>query len=616
VRHSQMSRAGLHHLHSATKFMRSRRWAYVTRDTKSADLLGQSFRAYRSLVAKEGRLRTRSVAFEARISARRQHRRMCGWALCSRELYRSSNPVGGPARVFMAWVTAHQQEVSKVRGLTRLAFNQHMNACAFVWESWRELTVNHRGFRQAERAHRASRYARAGLGGLRVWSHWAGRRRRNRHVAREHQSRCDLRSLLPYFRDWRREVRNASAASIICANSGLNNLRPCWRAWRSTAATATHRQRCGDAFQSLRSAQTTREILDVWSRTAAKHSRVRKLVIRLERISQRWISESQWRSRVVKDPTLWTMFSRFSQAVDNPRSALSSSEPLASVQSQAFETLVSLIWQRQQLSVALGRLKGYSQPWLLGTWCNGDTPLLPLGSPYHRQTEIRLEAMIARLEAERSPEQAASFYALAYAGASCDSAVGNNIMTIAENKPGRRQVAHMQALSDLMVVYRPEWPSTRAVSSVLSKHRLITHRSASSTADRVRVPALNLSGCHWTAERIRCAPTSAAIADEREPRHGRRPVGRWGGAGAWVEDDLISPASEEPEQNQMIGRGCGYPSRPAMNFAPQAEIGYAGSSASPSFCAEASPHFGPRGTFGNADGVSRCLVGTRAITAM
>jgi len=216
---------------------------------------------------------------------------------------------------------------------------------------------------------------------------------------------------------------------------------------------------------------------------------------------------------------------------------------------------------------------------------------------------MRLEAMAMRLEDEQSAEHVASIYASAYANVTGQRNTDDRIMVFADHQRSVRQRNYMwYTLSDLLVVCRPEWPSTQGVAaSILFRHPTVAHRSYSdrynrdgcgaspvaSVTDRIRVPRLNLTNGFEATERSRYAPTMAR-AESPDVHRSRRPAGRWG-VGAALEDSF-SAFSAEPERRQLFGD---HP-RPRPNLEPQPQLGYLESSACPSFCVEASPHFGPR----------------------
>ncbi|CAK8991832.1 unnamed protein product [Durusdinium trenchii] len=92
---------------------------------------------------------------------------------------------------------------------------------------------------------------------------------------------------------------------------------------------------------------------------------------------------------------------------------------------------------RQQLSVVLGRLRGYFQPWLLGWWPMSSYPLLSPEDPYFMQAEIRLRVMMSQLDALRAQEQQPSVYKL-----------------MQDSEPNSKLIS-WQALADLLVVHHP-----------------------------------------------------------------------------------------------------------------------------------------------------------------
>jgi len=206
-----------------------------------------------------------------------------------------------------------------------------------------------------------------------------------------------------------------------------------------------------------------------WFHRSRQKSTAGKLVRILERASQRWIEQDEWTSRAAGDPALRAMFQRFAVAFDQRRSELSPAgrKPLA--EDGEFEASISLIWARQQLSVALGRLKGYLQPWVLGQWPAGPLPLLSPSNPYYKQAEMRLSIMVSELEAEQSQERAASMFWLMYQdGVECSTG---------RQCAGDAQRAHWQhalmwqALADLMVVHHPGWPTHgRQAAGPLARH--------------------------------------------------------------------------------------------------------------------------------------------------
>eukprot|EP00435_Cladocopium_sp_Y103_P070210 s619_g34.t1 len=158
----------------------------------------------------------------------------------------------------------------------------------------------------------------------------------------------------------------------------------------------------------------------------------------------------EWMRKASADQQLQAMFRRFAQALDQHSTPSQGSIVLRG----AFQSVLALVWARQQLSVVLGRLRGYFQPWFLGCWPQSKWPLLSPEDPYFMQAEIRLRVMMSQLDAVDRPkdfaprwykEQAPSLYKLMQ-----DSD--------ALRQPNSRRIS-WQALADLLVVHHPGWPS-------------------------------------------------------------------------------------------------------------------------------------------------------------
>ncbi|CAK9026645.1 Hypothetical protein (Fragment) [Durusdinium trenchii] len=126
------------------------------------------------------------------------------------------------------------------------------------------------------------------------------------------------------------------------------------------------------------------------------------------------------------------MFRRFAEALDQQSSSQGSL-----LLRGAFQSVIAMVWARQQLSVVLGRLRGYFQPWLLGWWPMSSYPLLSPEDPYFMQAEIRLRVMMSQLDALRAQEQQPSVYKL-----------------MQDSEPNSKLIS-WQALADLLVVHHP-----------------------------------------------------------------------------------------------------------------------------------------------------------------
>lgn len=232
-----------------------------------------------------------------------------------------------------------------------------------------------------------------------------------RHAMTELQHRARAR-LLQLFDAWARQGRQRGA--------------------RKGQAEAM-RLRCG--------LQGPREVIVAWFQHRRKLMAARRLCLVLDRADARWIGEEEWMRKALADQHLQAMFRRFAQALDQHSTPSQGSIVLRG----AFQSVLALVWARQQLSVVLGRLRGYFQPWFLGCWPQSKWPLLSPEDPYFMQAEIRLRVMMSQLDAVRAQEQAPSLYKLMQ-----DSD--------ALRQPNSRRVS-WQALADLLVVHHPGWPS-------------------------------------------------------------------------------------------------------------------------------------------------------------
>ncbi|CAE7278791.1 cysK, partial [Symbiodinium sp. KB8] len=166
----------------------------------------------------------------------------------------------------------------------------------------------------------------------------------------------------------------------------------------------------------------------------------------LARADRRWLTEEDWMRRALSDSGLQAMFYRFAEALDQHRSRRESSQGGSLLLRGSFQSVVGLVWARQQLSVVLGRLRGYHQPWFLGFWASGPWPLLAPSDPYFLQAEIRLRVMISKLEAERAQEYVPSAFRMMRSDSEA-------------NTPMQQRQLLWQALADLLVVHHPGWPS-------------------------------------------------------------------------------------------------------------------------------------------------------------
>eukprot|EP00913_Durusdinium_trenchii_P009250 g8695.t1 len=207
------------------------------------------------------------------------------------------------------------------------------------------------------------------------------------------------------------------------------------------------------------------------------------------------------------------MFRRFAEALDQQSSSQGSL-----LLRGAFQSVIAMVWARQQLSVVLGRLRGYFQPWLLGWWPMSSYPLLSPEDPYFMQAEIRLRVMMSQLDALRAQEQQPSVYKL-----------------MQDSEPNSKLIS-WQALADLLVVHhpgtatgRPRNPAPKTILEPVAKGivPLAPHFGRDA---RQRAWLLPFSGC-WAPRGIvasltwclRCQSSHRALWAGRQ---GRRPNAR------------------------------------------------------------------------------------------
>merc|ERR1719506_3158837 len=253
-------------------------------------------------------------------------------------------------------------------------------------------------------------------------------------------------------------------------------LQTYWNAWLRYVAIAQQQRRYAGAYQSLHNSGDMQKIL---AQSSGRDLRIQRLVHHLESFQRRWHPEKEWRRQVASDPALHAMFCRFATTFDDHRgtaaaaaaSSSSSSTRALSVHSnplvraEAFDSVLQLIWTRQQLSVALSRLKGESRSkwWRLGLWPLGLAPLLFRENFEYLRVTQRLPAMIRRVEDER---------------------LLSNAFTIVQaarlNRETSRTPSMWIALADLLVVHHPDWQSrSQLTHGILANSAEGTHSGLS-----------------------------------------------------------------------------------------------------------------------------------------
>eukprot|EP00929_Paragymnodinium_shiwhaense_P070269 TRINITY_DN35592_c0_g1_i1.p1 TRINITY_DN35592_c0_g1~~TRINITY_DN35592_c0_g1_i1.p1 ORF type:complete len:2292 (+),score=418.32 TRINITY_DN35592_c0_g1_i1:171-7046(+) len=458
VRKRQTLRAGLQDLRAGTLSMRGRRKAKLMRIYCFSTLLRRSFMGFVERMHKVMLLKRRQHDLAARVAEGRTLRRLSSWVICARASHRDAIPCGGLGRVLQAWLAAHHECLRQARGITSISKRRTLAVAALLIPPWLELALENRPLRLAVEAARGNCQRGRASRTVTFWRGWSAQRHRHRGVVLGHRRRWNPRLVLPCLALWWREARHNRLEVHIMSNSLRSSILVHWRAWCALVALARNHRSSGLALASQKETRYLRLLLTAWAASARRSLGVRKLVGCVDRAERRWIDERSWRRRVDSDAVLRAMFTRFATAFDQQRAhLLSAAEVLSAAQEEALRTLVSLIWERQQLSVALGALKGYRQPWFLGCWMGGAAALLPEDSPYYEQTQMRLEAMVARLEEEWSPDRAVSLFSALYAEGSLSDDLG--ALNAAGQQPDMQQRLMMwQALADLMVVHHPGWP--------------------------------------------------------------------------------------------------------------------------------------------------------------
>lgn len=300
-----------------------------------------------------------------------------------------------------------------------------------------------------------------------MWASRARARRRRRGAVLEHWARWSPLLAHRCLQDWRRTTRCARQVAVRMAGKDLQRACACWSAWSAQAKVTGGGRRRAAALGAGAACRRAAAVVAAWFTHARRRAGARRLAEALGRAEARWAPEADWRRRALADPALRAMFGRFALAFDQRRQemgAASDRRPLATL--GAYEALVALIWARQQLSVSLGRLKGYPQPWYLGFWLAGPYPLLAPDNAYYVQAELRLVEMVSRLEAAQSPDQAVSlFWSLCAAspGAAAGLASEEPAWPSRTESTVEQRLLMWQALADLMVVHHPGWIAPQPV---------------------------------------------------------------------------------------------------------------------------------------------------------
>eukprot|EP00931_Biecheleriopsis_adriatica_P056310 TRINITY_DN33363_c0_g1_i1.p1 TRINITY_DN33363_c0_g1~~TRINITY_DN33363_c0_g1_i1.p1 ORF type:complete len:1965 (-),score=357.52 TRINITY_DN33363_c0_g1_i1:47-5941(-) len=401
-----LQRMSLKQLQLQAKFLKASRGAGEKCAAGNAKLLASTFSAYARWVRQARDLKARAADFAALVSADRCRRRLCAWAAHSRAIEASSNSA---SVAFSGWVDAARRGKSL---------------------SW------------ASRSVLAGRSARACRGSLGRLHSWALLRRGIRALFIGTLSRLAARAL----RAWSLRLLPIRTATQWSRRRAADHLGMCFGPWANRTAAVVTRVRHAEVLRSRSLGLRAGQVATAWVAWGRRRAAAKRLGNCLARADQRWLDEEEWSSRALASSGLRAMFHRFAEAFDERRSGDRRGEKPSLLREGAFEALMSLIWARQQLSVAMGRLRGYEQPWLLGCWAEGPLPLLSPTDPYYAQAEMRLAVMVTELEAQRSKDKATSIFKMAEERADCK-----------DQAPAWQRVLMWQALADLLVVHHPGW---------------------------------------------------------------------------------------------------------------------------------------------------------------
>jgi len=434
-------RRHLRHFQRQVKFNKASRAGKVQRKKAHGQLVKKIFKAYVSWVKRARKIQARGKTLALDVCAARKAQRLGAWAAHCRAFSVASKRA---SQVFHAWLTQARREKTLSWASRSLASDQIRRSCSEGFEKLRSWCI----FRRTLRAMIAGR--RQTLLSSVLYC-WVAALLPARHAMTELQRRAQMRLLL-HFDAWVWQLQGRRA--------------------RHSHAEAM-RKHCG--------LHGARQMISAWFEHRRKMMATQRLFQALDRADARWIGEEEWMRKASVDPNLQAMFRRFAQALDQHSTPSKGSIVLRG----AFQSVLSLVWARQQLSVVLGRLRGYFQPWILGFWPASSWPLLSPEDPYFMQAEIRLRVMMSQLDAVRAQEQAPSLYKL--------------MQEDSLRQPNSRVIS-WQALADLLVVHHPGWRSRPQIMEPVAKG--ITPLAPHFGSDRVetqRAWLLPFSGCGDTA---------------------------------------------------------------------------------------------------------------------
>jgi len=452
LRHKANLHGAFQHLRLATTRMRTQREASGRHKTQELHLIRTMLKALATWTQKMVKLRARCSDLTSRTDKLRRQRRLGNWAMAGRAQQQQLLTRSLARSAFSLWANKVKSAFAACQTAALKVSDLNANLLRYVVELWGTLAVHYMRMRKACMAAETELRRQYCSRGFDRWRRAAAERHRLRCNLDRHRHREGVQVLQRCTSAWIRGTNLARATDKLCITGRKKVQRRCWNLWHAQVRAAKQNEMMCTAFHSLRASQRARTWLRSWHLVIRKGIGAKRLEKALDAAwGKRWVSEGQWLVHARADPALRMMFHQFADAIERQRAALepavSNAGPLA--REDSFSSLVSLIWTRQQLSVALGQLRGYRQPWVLGGWPAEHLPLLPAESPYCMQAQMRLEALVAQLELPAGSGSLKAPNSMLHSGA------------VATAPPWQRALM-WQASADLMVACRPRWRPTAA----------------------------------------------------------------------------------------------------------------------------------------------------------
>lgn len=446
-------RGALQQLRCWARSKRSRRKACHMLAEARTSLLHACLHSFAAWAQRSSSLRILSSGLAANVTAKRRRRRFDCWALnssCRAHMLQLLD------HAYQTWVTTYRvwRQVSSRASLLSAGWNRR--CIGIVLLQWSSAARHGQLRLQATRSLQNRRSVQRGCDSLKEWRAWTFEQRSSRDSAMTHRARWDARRLQPCMSAWRVLARRSRSVEDQSRQLNTALLWACWRGWILRVLAVAGRRR--EAAERSYAREKLRHVARAWFLSSRKQSAAARLARGLEQAQHRWLSQEEWTKRASEDSALQVMFRRFHLAFTQRHTELCLPAIKPYVELAPLAAIISLVWERQQLSVALGRLKGYRQEfWVLDAWPAGPYPLLSPHNPYYTQAELRLAVVLAELEAEQSQERAVSTFRSLCQGGGVERNQSGGIM--------------WHALADLVVIHHPAWPSHgRQAIGVLARH--------------------------------------------------------------------------------------------------------------------------------------------------